>query len=364
MCSLRSLGRAFWWFQKTEVIPINLLGLSKESLIGLTAAMGQPAYRAAQLMDWLYSKGTPDLQAMTDLPRSLRENLISGGYTVELPQENTRFQAPDGTVKFLFTLSDGQQVETVYIPEGPRHTICLSTQVGCGMGCLICATGRTGLVRNLQAGEIIGQVLKVQKLVSVRITNVVIMGQGEPLANYEATVTALNLCGADHGMGIAARHLALSTCGLPGGIVRLAEEGRQWRLTVSLHAACNELRDKLMPINRRYPLQVLKKACADYCNISGRRITFAYVLISGVNDRAAEARAVAGFCEGLSAHINLIPWNMVPGVDLAPPGGEKVALFRQWLEDAGVNATIRRPRGAEFNAACGQLRADLLEAGK
>ena len=335
--------------------------MSRDELAALMARLGQPPYRLNQLLDWLYVRRADDLEAMTDLPRTLRETLREEGYTVGTLAELRRHEASDGTVKFLFSLADGTHVESVFIPEGPRRTVCLSTQVGCGMGCAFCATGQGGLIRNLRTGEIVGQVIRISQLMGVRITNVVAMGQGEPLANYEATVAAFQLMGAEHGLGIAARHLAISTCGLPAGIARLAGEGRQWQLTVSLHAATDVLRNRLMPINRRHPLAELHQACADYCAATGRRITLAYVLIAGLNDGPAAARAVADFCRGLLAHVNLIPWNPISGVELAAPDDRQVAWFRRWLTDAGVNATIRRPRGAEFNAACGQLRPDQVE---
>lgn len=341
--------------------PIDLAGLDRTELAEILAGLGQPAYRATQLMDWLYGRAAEDLDRMTDLPRSLRQTLRDEGYTVGALRQVDRREAPDGTVKFVFALDDGVRVESVYIPEGPRRTVCLSTQAGCAMACAFCATGRGGLVRNLAAGEIIGQALRIRQLLDTRVTNVVAMGMGEPLANYEATVKALRLCGVDHGMGIAARHLAISTCGLPEGIVRLAAEGRQWQLTVSLHAGRDELRDRLMPINRRYPLATLHRACTEYCAATGRRITLAYVLIAGVNDGPDDARETAAFCRGLLAHVNLIPWNAVPGFPFAPPSARRIADFQRWLTERGVNATVRRPRGAEFDAACGQLRAARLE---
>ena len=339
------------------------MGLGREDLTAIMAKLGQPKYRAAQLMDWLYGRGAIDLDEMTDLPLSLRQGLREGGYVIQLPIEAARQVGADGTVKFLFAMPDGIRVESVYIPEGPRRTVCLSTQAGCGMGCAFCATGQGGLIRNLSAGEIAGQVMRVRQLTGKRITNAVAMGQGEPLANYEGTVAAFRLLGADRGMGIAARHLSISTCGLPEGIARLAAEGEQWRLTVSLHAARDELRDKLLPINRRFPLAQLWEACASYCAATGRRITLAYAPIAGRNDSLSDARAVAAFCQGLLAHVNLILLNDVPGVAMTASTWDRVIEFRGWLLAAGVNATIRRPRGAEFSAACGQLRADPMEAG-
>lgn len=327
----------------------------------LVTRLGQPEYRAVQLMDWLYGRGVTEFDLMTDLPQALRQGLREHGAAIGLPREAERYEAADATIKFVFALPDGERIESVYIPEGPRRTVCVSTQAGCGMGCSFCATGRGGFTRNLTAGEIVGQVMKIRELVRERLTNVVAMGQGEPLANYEATVAAFRLLGVDHGLGIAARHLAISTCGLPDGIERLAAEGRQWQLTVSLHAARDELRNELMPINRRFPLATLKQACLGYVRKTGRRITLAYVLIAGLNDQPVDASGVADFCRGLLAHVNLIPWNTVPGVAMIPPDDRHVAAFHRWLTDRGVNATVRRPRGAELDAACGQLRASRLE---
>lgn len=340
---------------------IDLVGLNREELAAVVAGLNQPAYRVNQLMDWLYSRGAADLDAMSDLPKSFRDELKERSYTIRPLDEVKRLEASDGTIKFVFALADEVEIESIYIPEGPRRTICLSTQAGCGMACAFCATGSDGLIRNLTAGEIVGQVLRVWQLVGMRITNVVAMGQGEPLANYEATVAAFRLLGVDHGMGIAARHLAISTCGLPSGIIRLAAEGQQWQLTVSLHAARDALRDQLMPINRRHPLAQLRRACDQYTTATGRRITLAYVLIADCNDTLADAKDVADFCRGLLVHVNLIPWNSVPGMAFRPPSEAKVAEFQRRLTDAGVNATVRRPRGAEFNAACGQLRASRQE---
>lgn len=313
-------------------------------------------------MDWIYRRGATDPDVMTDLPQSLRQALRAGGHTIGLPGVAARREGGDGTIKFLMALADGEEVESVYIPEGPRRTVCVSTQAGCGMGCAFCATGRGGLKRNLTAGEIVGQVMRIRGELGVRITNVVAMGQGEPLANYQAVTGAFRLLGGEHGLGIAARRLCISTCGLPAGIVRLAKEGRQWQLTVSLHAANDELRSRLMPINRRFPLAELRRACAEYAAVTGRRISLAHVLIEGVNDGLDEARQVAVFCRGFPAHVNLIPWNTVPGLAWRAPSESAIEGFRRRLVEMGVNATVRRARGAEFNAACGQLRTESMEA--
>ncbi|NLG84660.1 MAG: 23S rRNA (adenine(2503)-C(2))-methyltransferase RlmN [Firmicutes bacterium] len=337
------------------------MGLNYEEVVRLMEEHGQPPYRARQVMDWLYRRGVADLAAMPALPQNLRQALKDEGYEVGLPREKARREGADGTKKFLFAMVDGETIESVYIPEGPRRTVCVSTQVGCGMGCAFCATGQGGLVRNLTAGEIVGQVLAVRRAVGLRITNVVAMGQGEPLANYEATVKAFRLMGVEHGMGIAARHLTISTCGLPPGILRLAADGRQWQLTVSLHAVRDELRDRLMPINRRYPLAALREACLEYFLRVGRRITFAYVVIPGVNDGERDAAGLVDFCRGMKVHLNLIPWNPVPGVAFRAPSAAEIERFRHRLAATGLNVTVRRPRGVEFLAACGQLRAEELE---
>lgn len=298
---------------------------------------------------------------MTDLPAALRQALAEPAWAERLQVQQLR-QARDGTVKALLNLTGPARraaaIEAVLMPHRDRLTLCVSTQAGCPVGCAFCATGLMGLVRQLTAREIAGQVLWARWAAGRWPSHVVFMGMGEPLANYEAVRAAIDLMRAPHGFGIGVRRLTLSTAGLVPGIRRLAgEPGLQVGLAVSLHAADDELRSRLVPLNRAYPLGELMAACRQYVEATRRRLTFEYVLLRGVNDDAAQARQLARLVAGMLCHINIIPYNPVPGLPFERPPAQQVQRFAGWLQELGVAVTVRWSKGADIEAACGQLRA-------
>ena len=327
--------------------------------------VGEPSFRLDQLWQGLYEHGLP-VEQISNLPFALRHRL-----TEQLPEALTAVaeRVADGgdTIKWLWTLRDGAEIETVlmHYPAAtggsPRTTVCVSTQAGCAMGCSFCATGQAGFARQLSTGEIVEQVVRARRRASLRagglgrVSNVVFMGMGEPLANFGAVWAAVHRLHDD--MGIGARHLTISTVGLVPGIRRLAEADLPVNLAVSLHAADDELRDALVPVNRRYPLAELMQACHDYFAATRRRVTFEWALISGVNDRFADADRLAALARPLQAHVNLIPLNPTPGYAVRGSSGNRVHAFAARLTERGINATIRDTRGSDIDAACGQLRA-------
>ena len=334
---------------------IDIKSLDRAGLIGAMTELGQPAWRASQVARWLYQRAAAGFEEMTDLSVGLRDAL-SERFTYGTPEIVERQVSRDGTRKYLLRLDDGVSIETVGLPEGNRLTVCVSTQAGCAMRCAFCATGRGGLVRDLSPGEIVDQVSVVGRDFASRVTNVVAMGQGEPFANYDATLAALRFMNAKDGLGIGARHLTVSTCGLVPGIKRLTGEAEQFTLAVSLHSAVQETRDRIMPAVRAYPLGALRAALAAYSSATGRRPTLEFALVSGVNDTPREMAALVEWCRGLLCHVNLIPVNAVTGAGAAPPGADVVRRFREALTAAGVETSIRAERGADIDAACGQLR--------
>ena len=316
---------------------------------------GLPAFRARQIYQWL-AKGADSFEEMTNLPASLRETL-SRQYAVSgVTVRRKLVSRIDGTVKYLFALSDGHCVEAVVMHYHHGHTMCLSTQVGCRMGCSFCATGMQGLTRNLTAGEMLSQITAAQKDLGLRISNVVLMGMGEPLDNYDQTLRFLELVTDREHLNIGARHISLSTCGLVDQINKLARERFQITLSVSLHAPNDAIRDCLMPVNRRWKTAELLAACKAYTQATGRRISFEYILIDGVNDTPAHAAELADRLKGMLCHVNLIPANPVPGKTHAGACRKTAEAFQKQLCDRGVNATIRRTLGSDINASCGQLR--------
>jgi 23S rRNA (adenine2503-C2)-methyltransferase len=330
----------------------TLYDLSREELADELS--GQPRYRIDQIWEGLYSAGS-GLDDLTSVPAKLRTRLAEK-YPLAL-QETLRSEADDGeTVKWLFGLRDGGAIETVLMHYDKRSTVCVSTQAGCAMACGFCATGQAGFDRNLSAGEIVEQVLRARRAAGERrISNIVFMGMGEPLANYDSTWTAVHRIRDD--IGISARRLTLSTVGLVPGIKRLAADDLPVNLAVSLHAANDELRDELVPINRRYPLTELMAACTGYVEATRRRLSFEWALIDGINDRESDATELSRLARPLGAHVNLIPLNPTPGYPTVGTPARRVARFRTNLESLGVNVTVRRTRGTEIDAACGQLRA-------
>ncbi|HEY8497176.1 MAG TPA: 23S rRNA (adenine(2503)-C(2))-methyltransferase RlmN [Limnochordales bacterium] len=334
---------------------VNLYGMGLEELTAFVQELGEPAYRARQLMEWLYQRHVTDFDAMTNLPKALRHTLAQRA-TAEAPTVAHVQVSSDGTRKYLLRVFDGDTVEAVLIPEGNRLTACLSSQIGCGIGCRFCATALMGLTRNLSPGEIAGQLAAIQHESGRRVTNVVMMGMGEPLANYTSVMRALRLMNHPLGFGLGARRLTISTVGIVPRIRDLAREVLQVGLAVSLHAADDETRDLLVPINQRYPIAELMAAVRDYVEQTHRRVTFEYVLLRGVNDSPADARKLAGLLEGLLCHVNLIPFNPVPETGFERPEAAVIKRFQDELTKRGIPATVRRSRGSDIDAACGQLR--------
>jgi 23S rRNA (adenine2503-C2)-methyltransferase len=316
----------------------------------------QPRYRVEQVWRGLYEQ-LADPADLTALPRALRARL--GDALPAALTEAAETTTPDGqTVKWLWQLHDGSRVETVLMHYRDRSTVCVSTQAGCAMACGFCATGQAGFTRNLSTGEIVEQVVRAARRArgtDRRVSNVVFMGMGEPFANYDRTWGAVERIHGD--LGLSARHLTLSTVGIVPGIRRLAQERLPVNLAVSLHAANDQLRDELVPINRRYPLAALTEACAAYVSAKSRRLSFEWALIAGVNDRPTDARELAGLARRLRAHVNLIPLNRTPGYPTVGSAPGAVRAFHDLLVELGVNATVRRNRGTEIDAACGQLAA-------
>jgi 23S rRNA (adenine2503-C2)-methyltransferase len=319
---------------------------------------GEPRYRVDQVWHGLYGTLSPPGE-LSNVPNALRARL-----TAELPdalRSVTRTSSDEGTTtKWLWALADGVRIETVLMHYDERSTVCVSTQAGCAMACGFCATGQAGYDRNLTVGEIVEQVVRAAREATPRrISNVVFMGMGEPMANYDAVWEAVRRLHDD--LGISARHLTISTVGIVPGIRRLATEDLPVNLAVSLHAANDALRDELVPINRRYPLAVLTEACRDYFDAKGRRLSFEWALIDGVNDRPSDARELAELARSLRAHVNLIPLNPTPGYPTRGTPPDRVRAFRDQLVGLGANATVRQNRGTDIDAACGQLRATAVD---
>jgi 23S rRNA (adenine2503-C2)-methyltransferase len=344
---------------------VALYDLRYEELEGLLTGWGEPRFRAEQVWGWLYRSLVDDFGTMRNLPRALHERLAAETKLTLLEPLAQQESASGQTRKVLFRLHDGNTLESVLMNYDERRTACISTQVGCGMGCVFCATGQGGLARNLSASEIIAQVLHFAREIrrspdfpasQSPITNIVLMGMGEPLANYAATQQAIETLTDARGYNLGARHITLSTVGLVPGIRRLAEEGLPINLAISLHAADDELRDRLVPVNRRYPLADLMAAVRDYAAKTRRRVTVEYALIAGVNDSPQQARMLATLLDALLCHVNLIPLNPTPGAPLHPSTREQVAVFRDELERAGIPTTVRLRRGVDIEAGCGQLR--------
>jgi 23S rRNA (adenine2503-C2)-methyltransferase len=335
---------------------LNLLGLSEPALEQFFEGLGEKPYRARQITRWVYQRGVLDFAAMTDLSLRLRKRLQFSA-SLGLPRVLHEQTAVDGTGKWLLDVGGGQAIETVFIPEPNRGTLCVSSQAGCALDCAFCATGRQGFNRNLSAAEILGQIVLVRRsLRSPRaITNVVFMGMGEPLANYRNVLSAARLLTSDRAFGLSRRRVTISTAGLVPQILRLAEECNV-ALAVSLHAPTDQLRDELVPINRRHPIGELLEACWRYARrLASRQVTFEYVMLDGVNDSLEQARQLAGLLENRPAKVNLIPFNGFPGAAFKCSAPATIERFWQFLIGAGIVATIRRPRGDDIAAACGQL---------
>jgi 23S rRNA (adenine2503-C2)-methyltransferase len=340
----------------------NLFGLDLEQLRSLCVGWGEPAYRARQLARWLYRSRASSLEAMTDLGRGLRARMAAG-WTVRWPRVAARQSSADGTVKYLLALDDGATVECVLIPEARRRTLCLSTQVGCPLRCSFCLTGLAGYRRNLTCGEIVGQaaVLIAEAAASDKPWNIVIMGMGEPLLNTDATLAALRLLMDADGFGLPPRRVTLSTVGILPGLERLIAEPRRPNLAISLHAALPELRRRLVPSESKHPIEEVIALVRRYQPPSGGRVTFEYVLIGGVNDTPRDARAVVRRLGDLRVKVNLIPLNAAPGIPFERPTDEAIDAFARILAEARLTVSVRKPRGQDVLAACGQLHLNPTE---
>lgn len=334
---------------------IRIKDMTPDELCEYFASIGQPAYRAKQVFKWL-SSGASDFDEMTNLPKNLREYLTEHCFLGKIEVVDRAESKLDGTVKFLFGLDDGSCVESVVMKYHHGYSICVSTQVGCRMGCRFCASTIGGLSRNLTSGEILGQVISAQKELGIRISNIVLMGIGEPLDNYDHVMTFLHNVNHPDGLNIGYRHISLSTCGLVDRIRNLAEENLPITLSISIHAPNNRIRDQLMPVNKRYPIEALIDACRFYCDKTGRRITFEYSMIRGKNDLPEHAEELAKRLRGMLCHVNLIPVNPVTERAFDRSGAEQIKTFQDVLERFGIPTTVRRHLGGDIDASCGQLR--------
>lgn len=343
---------------------VNLLGLSREGLEEFFVGLGEKPFRARQLMTWMYRLGVADFEEMTNISKALRGKLAEIA-EIQVPAIRSLHHADDDTRKWMLSMNGGQAIETVFIPETARGTLCISSQVGCAMDCAFCATGKQGFNRNLSSADIVGQVWLANRELGYRsdgdriVTNVVFMGMGEPLANYRNVVPAIQVLLDDFGFNISRRRVTVSTSGLVPQMDRLGEECNV-ALAVSLHAADDELRDRLVPINRRHPIEELLEACWRYAERgTGRHITFEYVMLDGINDRDEDMRRLAKLLAHRPAKVNLIPFNPFPGTEFRRSPVEAIERCREFLLRKGIRTTIRRTRGDDIDAACGQLAGQV-----
>ncbi len=333
-----------------------LLGASLTELTQWVQQQKQPAYRGRQLHEWIYQKGARSLSEISVFPKQWREALVD--LPIGRSTLHYRSEAPDGTVKYLLRLADGHIIEAVGIPTEKRLTVCVSSQVGCPMACDFCATGKGGFLRNLKRHEIVDQVLTVQEDFGQRVSNVVFMGMGEPLLNFDAVLGAVK--SINQNVGIGQRSLTVSTVGIPDRIRQLAEHQLQITLAISLHASNQQVREQLIPSAKRYPLEALLDECREYVQITGRRVTFEYILLAGLNDLPEHAAQLAEHLRGFQSHVNLIPYNPISEVDYQRPSPRRIQSFVDALEKQHIAVSVRRSRGLEKDAACGQLRASRL----
>ena len=336
--------------------PLDFAALERRELEDATVALDLPRFRGRQIFQWIHQRGASDFAAMTNLPQPLRLDLATRGSIVE-PAVDAKQVSTDGTTKFLLQLADTRRIEAVYIPDTPAQTFCISTQVGCAMACGFCLTGKMGLVRHLTAGEIVGQVRVLARETDLGGTafNIVLMGMGEPLHNYDATMKALRILTDKEGLAIPPRRITLSTVGVLPGLKRLSQEEIMPNLAISLHATTDEQRDVLAPINRKYKLEELMDVCREFPLRRRSRITFEYVLLDQVNDTPDDARRLVRLLEGIQAKVNLLPLNEAEGIPYKRPSDERVSAFAAILADRGVTVSVRKSRGRDIRAACGQL---------
>jgi 23S rRNA (adenine2503-C2)-methyltransferase len=320
---------------------------------------GEAPFRANQIYDWLYVKRVSSFEEMSNLSKPLRDKLAAH-FELQGLKEITHQTSADGTIKFLFSLHDGHAIETVIMRHNYGNSICVTTQVGCKMGCTFCASTLGGLKRDLEPGEIVAQVVTAQRVLDLdneRVSHVVVMGIGEPFENFDALMDFLYIINADKGLNIGQRHITVSTSGIVPKIYEFADDMNQFNLAISIHAPNTEIRSRLMPVNRRYPLADLVEACRYYVNKTGRRITFEYGLFGEVNDRVEHAEELADLLKGMMCHVNLIPVNYVPERNFVRTSRDDIFTFQRTLQNRGINVTIRREHGSDIAAACGQLRA-------
>ncbi len=331
--------------------------MTEEQLKEFVKGLGQPAFRGGQLFKWMHEKRVDSFAAMTDLPKALICRLEET-CCIERLQIGQKQQSRDGTVKYLFRLPDGNCIETVWMQYSYGNTVCVSTQVGCRMGCRFCASTQGGKVRDMTAGEIAGEIYAAMADQGQRVSHIVLMGIGEPLDNFDNVMDFLSIISSPHGINIGMRNISLSTCGLVPRIAELAQRRLQLTLSISLHAPTDEMRSRMMPVNDAYPVAQLIAACRDYQEETGRRISFEYSMVRGVNDSPETAERLAKLIRGMGAHVNLIPINPVDGSPFTATDAAAIRRFQAHLTRLGVNATVRRRLGTDISAACGQLRRE------
>ena len=339
---------------------VALKNFTEEGLKEFVKSIGEPAFRGSQIYSWIY-KGAKTFDDMKNIPKSLREKLEEVSFIGNLKIELSLKSKVDKTSKYLFELNDGNIIESVMMDYEDRVTVCISNQVGCRMGCRFCASTLEGLIRNLEPWEIIDQILKIQEDIGKRVSNLVLMGSGEPLDNYDNVVKFLNLANAEYGLNIGQRHITLSTCGIVPKIYELADLELSVTLAISLHAFSDEKRREIMPIAKKYSISEILEACEYYINKTGRRITFEYSLVAGVNDGKEDAKSLSKLVKGMLCHVNLIPVNEIKENTLKRPSKKNILEFEEILKDNGIEVTVRREMGTDINAACGQLRRSYLE---
>jgi len=341
--------------------------LTLPEMEALLVGAGQPKYRAGQVLKWIYEKRVTSFEAMSNLPDALRKQLTTD-FSFPILEKIRVLGSNDTTQKFLFRLEDGALIESVLIPASPalygeqsdRRTICISSQVGCAYGCKFCASGLDGFARNLTAAEIVGQFIEVERQSGERINNIVFMGMGEPMANFSNLMQAIEILNAPWGVGLGARHITVSTSGLAPQIKMLADQPKQIRLAISLHGSTNEVRSQIMPVNQKYPLEVLMEACVYFTSKKKQHLTFEYILIEDVNDRPEDARALVKIAREVRAKVNCIPYNNVEGLTWKRPDEDRQDAFMAVLESGGIQSTLRREKGHDIAAACGQLRRQSM----
>lgn len=342
------------------MVKTDIKSLDLEKLTSYMVSIGEKPFRAKQLYEWMHKKLASDYDEMTNLPKSLKEKLLQSAAFTSLVVVEEKISKIDGTRKYLFGLSDGNIIESVLMKYNHGNSVCISSQVGCRMGCRFCASTLDGLERNLTASEMLDQIYRIQKATGERVSNVVVMGSGEPMDNYDNLIDFIHLLTDENGLNISQRNITVSTCGIVPGIRRLAEENLQITLALSLHAPNDEVRKSLMPIASRYSLTEVLPACQEYFEKTGRRLTFEYSLVSKVNDNLKEAAALSALLKGVHGHVNLIPVNPIKERDYVQSDKKAILDFKNYLEKNGINVTIRREMGRDINGACGQLRKSFI----